>query len=73
METKTLVMTFKNEKGENINLSIRGIKDNLTSAEISKAMDTIVVKKAFFSSGGNLVQKVGAQVVTKNIDEYKVG
>ncbi|GFP76533.1 DUF2922 domain-containing protein [Clostridium fungisolvens] len=73
METKTLVMTFKNEKGENINLSLRGIKDTLISTEISKAMDTIIVKNTFFSSGGNLVQKVGAQIVTKNIDEYKVG
>ncbi|WP_243277908.1 DUF2922 domain-containing protein [Clostridium yunnanense] len=73
MKTKYLVMTFKNEKGDNVNLSLKGIKENLASAEISKTMDTIIAKNAFFSSGGKLVQRVGAQIVTKNIDEIKVG
>ncbi|GFZ30257.1 hypothetical protein CSC2_07830 [Clostridium zeae] len=72
----SMIMKYKtgtNEKGNNINLLLRGIKDTLTSAEISKAMDTIIAKNTFFSSGGKLVQKVTAQIITKNIDEYKVG
>ncbi|GKU29296.1 DUF2922 domain-containing protein [Clostridium folliculivorans] len=73
METKYLVLTFKNESGDKINLSLKGIKDTLTATEISNAMDIIISKNAFYSSGGKLVQKAGAQIITKNVDEYKVG
>lgn len=73
METKYLVLTFKNESGDKINLSLRGVKDTLTAAEISTAMDVIISKDAFFSSGGKIIQKSGAQIITKNVDEYKIG
>ncbi|GKU24062.1 DUF2922 domain-containing protein [Clostridium folliculivorans] len=73
MVTKYLVLAFKNESGDKINLSLKGIKDNLTAEEISKAMDVIISKNAFFSSGGKLIQKSGAQIITKNVDDYKVG
>ncbi|GFZ30389.1 hypothetical protein CSC2_09150 [Clostridium zeae] len=73
MITKYLVLTFKNESGDKINLSLKGIKDKLTAEEISKAMDVIISKNAFYSSGGKLIQKSGAQIITKNVDEYKVG
>ncbi|MBK1810221.1 DUF2922 domain-containing protein [Clostridium sp. YIM B02505] len=73
MVTKYLVLTFKNESGDKINLSLKGIKDKLTSEEISKAMDVIISKNAFYSSGGKLIQKSGAQIITKNVDDYKVG
>ncbi|WP_338025473.1 DUF2922 domain-containing protein [Clostridium yunnanense] len=51
----------------------KGIKDKLTAEEISKAMDVIISKDAFYSSGGKLIQKSGAQIITKNVDDYKVG
>lgn len=73
MVTKYLVLSFKNESGDKINLSLKGIKENLTAEEISKAMDVIISKNAFYSSGGKLIQKSGAQIITKNVDDYKVG
>ncbi|MBK1812011.1 DUF2922 domain-containing protein [Clostridium sp. YIM B02505] len=36
-------------------------------------MDVIISKDAFYSSGGKLIQKSGAQIITKNVDDYKVG
>ncbi|QAA32128.1 DUF2922 domain-containing protein [Clostridium manihotivorum] len=73
MEVKYLVLAFKNEKGDKINISLRGVRDNLTQQEISNTMDMVISKNAFSSSGGKLVQKVGAQMISKNVDEYKVG
>ncbi|GFP76402.1 DUF2922 domain-containing protein [Clostridium fungisolvens] len=72
MESKTLIMIFKNENGDNVSLSVKGVKDKVSTAELTNAMDTIIAKNVFYSSGGKLVQKVGAQLVTKNVDECKV-
>ena len=72
MVTKTLVMTFKNEGGKNVNLSLRGIKDTLTDSEIKSAMDTIIAKDLFISSGGKLIEKVDAQIVTKDTTGFVV-
>ena len=54
----TLVMTFKNTAGDNTNISLKGIRSNLTEAEINTAMDAILNKNAFYSTGGDLVSKV---------------
>lgn len=72
MVTKYLVMTFKNEGGKNVNLSLRGIKETLTEADIKAAMDTIIARDLFISSGGKLIEKVDAQVVTKDTADYSV-
>ncbi|GIM30514.1 hypothetical protein CPJCM30710_31800 [Clostridium polyendosporum] len=69
METKYLVMSFKNEQGKKINLTIRGIKDTLTEAEVIVAMDSIISKNIFLSSGGKLVEKVKADIITRNVNQ----
>ncbi len=63
---KTLVLTFKNEEGQNASLRLRYPKDGLTPGEINTLMDTIIQKNIFATSGGDLVQKVGAQIVESN-------
>lgn len=65
-------MTFKNEGGKNVSLSLRGIKETLTEAEVKAAMDTIIAKDLFLSSGGKLIQRVDAQIVTKDTADFAV-
>lgn len=69
METKYLVMSFNNEQGKKVNLTIRGIKDTLTEVEVAAVMDSIITKNIFLSSGGKLVEKVKADIITKNVNE----
>jgi len=69
---KTLIMTFLNESGSKVSISVTKPKDTLTGAEISAAMDTIILKGIFFSTGGNLVSKYSAQIVDKNTTDIAV-
>ena len=72
MLVKYLVMTFTTEGGDKANLSVSGIKEDLTSEGIGAAMDVIIAKNAFVSKGGKLTGKYNAQIITKNVDEIEV-
>lgn len=41
-------MTFKTEGGDKANLSVTGIKEDLTSEEVSAAMDVFIIKSGPF-------------------------
>ena len=73
MENKdlSLIMTFKNEDGKESTVTLKQVKEGITSAEIEAAMDVIISTDIFSSTGGNLVSKVKAQVVDKAIEEHK--
>ena len=72
MLVKYLVMIFKTESGEKVDLSISNIKEDLTADEISAAMDVIIAKDAFIAKGGSLKEKLSAQIITKNVDQIVV-
>lgn len=59
---RVLVMTFKNESGQNVNVRLNYPRENLTSEEVDAVMDTIVAKNIFATTGGDLVEKVGAYI-----------
>lgn len=59
---KTLVLTFKNEEGQNTSIRLRYPKDDLTSAQVKTLMDTIIQKNIFATTGGDLVSKVSAVI-----------
>ena len=46
-ESKKLVMTFKNEVGKEVSISIEDPKDDLTEQQIKTAMELIVEKNIF--------------------------
>lgn len=60
---KVLVMTFKNEEDKNVNVRVNDPKANLTAAQVDAVMDTIIAKNVFSTTGGDLIEKVGAQIV----------
>jgi hypothetical protein len=68
MGDKTLVMTFLNETGSKVNVSISGVRDDLSQADVSACMDIIISKNVIHSTGGDLKIKNAAQITTRTVD-----
>lgn len=62
-QKKTLRMSFAAADGSSMSLSLDNPKDDLTQAEIESAMDTIIGKNIFESTGGDLVTKKDAKII----------
>ncbi|MDD4238036.1 MAG: DUF2922 domain-containing protein [Desulfotomaculaceae bacterium] len=58
--TTTLRMSFKNQSGNTVNISLDNPKVGLTGAEVEAAMDLVIAKNIFTTSGGDLVNKADA-------------
>ena len=61
--TKILRMVFGNEIGGSVTISIDGPRADVTPAEITTVMDSIISKNIFESSGGNLITKKDVKIV----------
>lgn len=70
--SKTLVMNFLNEAGKKTDVRINNVKDDLTEAEAKAAMDLILAKNIFTTSGGELKSKDSAQLIDKSSSEFNV-
>jgi len=68
----TLSMTFKTEFGLTSSLSVSGVKEAITQAEVDALMDTIILKDVFITTTGKLVAKGAAQLVAKTVTKYDV-
>ena len=64
---KTLELRFENEEGRNVTISLDSPIEPVDPAAINAAMDEIIAQNAFDSSGGELVAKIGARVVERNV------
>lgn len=64
--SKTLAMNFLNEEGKKVVIRVNNVKDDLTDTEVSAAMDVIIAKNIFSSSGGDLKYKDSAGITDKN-------
>ncbi|MGL5646333.1 MAG: DUF2922 domain-containing protein [Clostridium sp.] len=68
MEKKyVLKMAFKNEEGKQTTITLKNIKENLDSEAVEAAMDAIVAQNIFSSAGGNLVEKIDAEIVETTV------
>lgn len=63
---KTLVMTFKNEAGQTVNVRVRYPKETLTGEEVAGVMNTILARNIFPTAGGDLVEALGAYIEETN-------
>ena len=70
--SKTLVMNFLNEQGRKTAVRVNNVKDSLTDAEVMAAMDVIIAKNIFESTGGDLKMKDSASIVDTNTTELTV-
>jgi hypothetical protein len=72
MADKSLVMTFLNQLGARANVTLPGVRDDITEQEVSVVMDSIVSRNIFESSGGDLVVKHSAQITERNVTDLDV-
>lgn len=72
MGDKTLVMTFLNEMGARASITLPGIRDDITEAEVSAAMDVVIAKNIFATTGGDLKTKHAAQITERNVTDLAV-
>lgn len=63
--TQTLQMRFVTQAGTRATISLDNPKDTLTEAEVTAAMDQIIAKNIFNTTGGDLVAKDSAQIVDR--------
>jgi hypothetical protein len=68
---KTLRLSFGTETGTTVSFSFDNPKEGLTEGEITAAMDDIIAKNIFLSTGGDLVEKKDAKIIdTVTTDMY---
>ncbi len=60
---QTLRMTFLNEAGNKYSLNFKDPKDGITGSEVATAMDAIITKNIFETTGGDLVSKDSAALI----------
>jgi hypothetical protein len=70
--SKTLVMNFLNAQGKKTAVRVNNVKDSLTDAEVTAAMDVIIAKNIFESTGGDLKMKDSASIVDTSTTELAV-
>ncbi|MBV7271457.1 DUF2922 domain-containing protein [Clostridium sp. PL3] len=70
--SKTLVMNFLNESGKKTAIRVNNVKEDVTEAEVKNAMDVILAKGIFTTSGGDLKAKDSAEVTDKNSTDLSV-
>ncbi|WML33456.1 DUF2922 domain-containing protein [Clostridium sp. OS1-26] len=70
--SKTLVMNFLNESGKKTAIRVNNVKEDVTEAEVKAAMDVILAKNIFATTGGDLKVKDSAQIDDKNSTELVV-
>ncbi|MDR3597039.1 DUF2922 domain-containing protein [Clostridium sp.] len=68
----TLSMTFLTENGEKSNLSVSGVKTDLTQDQINALMNTIIAKNVFKTNSGSLVKKSSAQVTQRKVTKFEI-
>jgi hypothetical protein len=71
METKKLVLTFKNEEGKSASMTLNKFKEPIVEADIKAAMEAIAASDAFLNKEGlvKYVTPVSARTVVSNTDD----
>ncbi|MDW8802217.1 DUF2922 domain-containing protein [Clostridium sp. A1-XYC3] len=70
--SKTLVMNFLNEEGKKTAIRVSNVREDVTDLEVKTAMDLIISKNIFTSTGGDLKVKDSAEIVDKSTTDLQV-
>ncbi|MBF7083939.1 DUF2922 domain-containing protein [Desulfallas sp. Bu1-1] len=65
--TKTLQMTFLNQAGGRVTISLADPRDTLTGDEVTSVMDLIIASNIFNTSGDDLVSKEEARIIDRTV------
>lgn len=69
MSSARLEMSFRNDQGNRVTLSVLDPREDLDPQEVQEAMEAIVTNNIFTSNGGDLVEILGARLVTRAVVE----
>ncbi|MDD4334160.1 MAG: DUF2922 domain-containing protein [Desulfotomaculaceae bacterium] len=67
--SKTLRMVFKSQTGRNVTITLDNPRNDLTGTEIEAAMELIIARNIFNSSGGDLVSKQDIKIIDTTTDD----
>lgn len=67
--TKTLRMVFSNQADRNVTISLDNPRSDLTAAEVETAMDLVIARNIFTSTGGDLVTKKDIKIIDSTTDD----
>lgn len=65
----TLRMVFRNQSDKNVTFSLDNPRTDLTAEEIETAMDLVIDRNIFTSSGGDLVSKQDIKLIDTTTDD----
>jgi hypothetical protein len=61
-----------NREGTKTSITLPAVRDDITEIEVATAMDVLIAKNVFITSGGDLVANHSAQIVERNVTELEV-
>lgn len=67
METKVLELIFINAAGKKTTISLNDPREDLTALEVETAMETIIAKNVFTSTGGDFVALSSARIISRSV------
>lgn len=67
MPTTTLQLVFRNQEGRTVTISLNEPLEELEAQDIETVMDLIIEKNVFESAGGELIDKVAARIVAREV------
>lgn len=73
MDEKVLELIFKNEQDKTVRITLQAPVEPVESGEVVTAMDEIIAENIFFSSGGDWIEKAGARLVSRTVEDIDIG
>ncbi len=67
--TQSLRMVFRNQAGRNVTMTLDNPRDDVTAAEIEAAMDLVIARNIFTSSGGDLATKQDIKIIDSTTND----
>ncbi|MGB9975822.1 DUF2922 domain-containing protein [Thermovenabulum sp.] len=67
--TSNLELSFQNAAGKTVRFTVPDPKQDLTPENVQSAMNLILLKNVFSSTGGDLVKALGARIVVRDVIE----
>ncbi len=65
---KTLRLIFRNVEDRLATISIPDPDPEITELDVETVMDSVITSNAFSTTGGDIVSKVRAEVVSRDVD-----
>lgn len=69
---RTLELRFASEEGRTVTIRVNDPEEDLTAEAVGEAMDTIIDRDVFTSTGGALAAIIGARIVARETTDILV-